>query len=107
MSRPEFRMPQGVVRPPFRPRPRIVRRYEASATGSYPVEVHGDDCPCHHCAPAKSPAADALRPVDPPLPIVRLTFAAIVTANAIAFAIDPAGAWGALRAALAHLMGAR
>ena len=34
MSRPEFRMPQGVVRPPFRPRPRIVRRYEASMTGS-------------------------------------------------------------------------
>lgn len=107
MSRPEFRMPQTVVRPPFRPRPRIVRRYEASITGSYPVEIHGDDCPCHHCAPANSPAADTQRPVDPPLPIVRLTFAAIVTANAIAFAIDPAGAWGALHAALAHLMGAR
>ena len=107
MSRPELRAPQAGVRPPFRPRPRIIRRYEASVPGGYAVETHADDCPCHVCDPAPPAAAAAPRPIDPPLPIVRLTFAAIVTANAIAFAWDPAGAWTALRAALLHLSGMR
>ena len=84
MSRPKLRAPQAGVRPPFRPRARIVRRYEASVTAGYAVETHADDCPCHVCDPAPPAAAAAPRPIDPPLPIVRLTFAAIVTANAIA-----------------------
>lgn len=107
MSRPKLRAPQAGVRPPFRNRPRIVRRYEASVTGGYAVEDHADDCPCHFCVPAPPPAAASPRPIDPPLPIVRLTFAAIVTANAIAFAWDPAGAWAALRAAGLHMLGGR
>lgn len=102
MIRPK---PRDAVRPPFGPRPRITRRYEASVTGSYPIEFHEDGCRCRACAaPAPTGAADT---VEPPLPIVRLTFAAIATANAVAFALDPAGSWTTLRTAVLHLLGMR
>lgn len=69
-------------------RPQLHRRYRATTTRPA-VEFHLQGCACEHC-----------QPVPPPLPIVRLTFAAIAVANGIAFAWDPHGAWNALAATL-------
>lgn len=101
MIRPQLR---ADVRPPFRPRPRVIRSYEASTTGGYQVDVHSDECPCLICARSRSDDLAAVQ-IDPPLPVVRLTLGAIVAGNVIAFMIDPVGAWHAVGAAVAHLLG--
>lgn len=59
-------------------------------------EYHLIGCSCEHC-----------QPVPPPLPIAKLTIAGIFVGNVLAFIIQPVGAWSALHAAVAHLIGAR
>lgn len=63
--------------------------YARNENRPYDVEFHLVGCSCSHC-----------RPVPPPLPVVKLTFAGIFVGNLIAFAWDPHGALAALAATI-------
>lgn len=60
-----------------------------------PTIVHMLGCDCSLCEPTRLTAA----------PIAAWALAGAATGSAIAFAIDPHGAWHALAGAAAHLVG--
>lgn len=81
-------------------KPQIERLYAPNLHRPYATEFHLDGCTCDACT---SP----IDTIPSKLPIAKLAIAGALVGNAVAFAINPAGAWTALSAAVAHLLGVR
>lgn len=80
--------------------PQVQRRYEVKAPNLYVVDFHHDDCDCPVCESMRDRSA-----TDDPAALLAfcvagwMAWAGLAIATAIAFAIDPHGAWLALTTA--------
>lgn len=75
--------------------PRVQRRYELREPNILVVDFHDPACPCHDCETMRAEAAarEAIRTF---CAAGWLSLLGVAIGSAIAFAIDPHGAWLAL-----------